>query len=345
MPGAALQSYGIRESESGVPVVAAVVVAEQLSLFDMGIDLGALRMERAALAERRWSESTRLAYASDWRGFERWCSAAGRPALPCSADTLALFCIDQARGGKLHSTICRHAAAVASKNVGGGFASPLTADVREVLAGIGRRLGTAPKHAKAALTVDELKLLLPVCGDGPRGDRDRAILLLGFASGLRRSELAALDLADVERRPEGVVLRIARSKTDQNGAGRRLGVFRGKHRLTCPVRALAAWVEGRGDWAGPLFSQLTMPGDAVTRKRMSGDAVAEVLKSAAKAAGLDPSRYGGHSLRAGCATAAAAAGASDLAIMQRTGHRSLAMVGRYVRPATLFAVDALAGVL
>ena len=323
----------------------AAVAPEQLRLFEFGLDLEVLRMERGALRARRWSENTRAAYASDWRGFAAWCDEAGKLALPATADTLGLHLVSMMRAGRLPATIGRRATAVASHHLVAGYASPLTADVREVLSGIGRKLGTEQRHAKAALSVEDLRLMLPACGDGARGARDRAVLLLGFASGLRRSELAGLDLADAGRRPEGLLLRISRSKTDQSGVGRALGVFRGHHRSTCPVRAFDAWVEERGEWAGPLFPRLTTPGDAVTHKRMSGDAVGVVVQSAARRAGLDPSKYGGHSLRAGCATAAAAAGASDLAIMARTGHKSLAMVGRYVRPASVFALDALAGVL
>jgi integrase len=302
-------------------------------------------MERAAIARKRWSENTRKAYAVDWRDFWAWCELHGLQALPASGDTLSLYAVSLARAGKLPSTIARRCAAVAAQHLGAGHASPLSADVREVIAGIGRKLGTESKLAKAALTVDDLRVMLPACGDGPRGARDRALLLVGFASGLRRSNLAALDLADVVQRPEGLVLHIARSKTDQAGAGRRLGVFRGKHRATCPVRAFAAWVLERGDWAGPLFCRLSKPGDAVIRKRLSGDAVAELVQAAAKRAGLDPRRYGGHSLRAGCATAAAEGGASDSAIMARTGHKSAAVMGRYIRSGSLFAIDALAGVL
>ena len=302
-------------------------------------------MERSKLAEEMRSENTRIAYRKGWLNFSTWCASAGRASLPCTPDTLSLYIVGQARSGRLPSTIAQRIAAVVAAHFAAGYASPSTADVREVLLAIQRRMGRAPKHAKAALSVEDLRLMLPVCGEGSRGARDRAVLLVGFASGLRRSELAGLDLADVKVRPEGLVVRVVRSKTDQNGAGRLVGVHRGRHRLTDPVRAYTAWLVERGDWAGPLFPQLTMPGDAVTHKRMDGRAVAAIVKAAAERAGLDASRYGGHSLRAGCATAAAANGASDLAIMGRTGHRSVAMVGRYVRHGSLFAVDPLAGAL
>lgn len=330
------------ETRNGAPY------PEQLRLFDFELDLldlEVLRMERAELKQSRWSENTRKAYAEDWKSFERWCELAGRPALPASADTLSLYCVHLARLGKLPATINRRVAGVASRHLAAGHVSPVSGDVREVLAGIGRRAGTAPKHAKAALTVEDLRAILPALGDGARGARDRALLLVGFASGLRRSELAALDVGDVTCRPEGLALHVARSKTDQAGAGRWLGVFRGRHRATCPVRALQAWLEERDAWAGPLFCVLTSPAGAVRHKRMSGWAVGEVVKQAARAAGMDATRYAGHSLRAGCATAASANGASDQAIMARTGHKSAAVMGRYVRYGSLFATDALAGVL
>jgi integrase len=318
---------------------------EQLTLFDLGIDLQSLRRERAAMAERKRALNTRLAYESDWRDFAAWCASAGREALPASADTVSLYLVALAGRGRLPSTIGRRVVSIAAQHLAAGHASPATADVGEVLAGIRRKLGTAPVHRKAALSVDDLRLMLPACGDGPRGARDRALLLVGFASGLRRSELAGLDLADVSIEREGLVLRVRRSKADQMGAGRMLGVHRGRRRSTDPVQAFEAWILERGEWAGALFCRLALAGDAVMRRRLSGRAVAEVVQAAARSAGLDASRYAGHSLRAGCATAAAAGGASDLAIMGRTGHKSAAMMGRYVRHGSLFAVDPLAGAL
>jgi integrase len=171
------------------------------------------------------------------------------------------------------------------------------------------------------------------------------VLLLGFASGLRRSELAALDAADVSIVAEGLVVQLGRSKTDQEGVGRELGVHRGRRRVTCPVRAVEAWLEERGSWAGPLFPRLKLRTDQVTGDRLSGTAIAEIVQVAAERAGLDPARYGGHSLRAGCATAAIANGASQQAAMGRTGHKSVTVFGRYVRHGSLFAVDPLAGAL
>jgi len=304
-------------------------------------------MERAALALAGRAENTRAAYAHDWRDFERWCTAAGKGPLPASGETLPLYLVALADRGRAMATIRRRVCSIAARHLAAGFPTPATADVGEVLAGLARRIGTAPRRAKAALSVQDLRsMLAAIDDDGPRGCRDRALLVVGFASGLRRSNLVALDLADVTIKREGLVLRISRSKTDQRGAGLLLDIFRGKCAATCPARVLERWLLERGSAAGPLFCQLARPGDGVRpHKRMTGEAVGDLVQEAAARAGLDPRRYGAHSLRAGVATAAAANGESDVAIMQRTGHKSAASMARYVRPGRLFMHDPLRGVL
>ncbi len=308
-------------------------------------------MERAAIAARKRSANTRRAYEADWSDFGRWCARAGRASLPASADTVSLYLVDLARRGLLLSTIQRRVTSIQARHLAAGLASPAPAggEVREVLAGLRRRLGTEPPNRKAALSVVELRRMLDAEPGDAIGARNRALLLVGFASGLRRSELAGLDLGDVEQRPEGLVLHVGRSKTDQEGAGRLVGVHRGRRRVTCPVRALRAWLDVRGSSAGPLFVRCVRRrrdrGVEVTGDRLQGAAVAVVVKAAARRAGLDAARVSGHSLRAGCATASAANHAPELAIMARTGHRSLAMLGRYVRHGSVFAVDPLAGAL
>jgi len=166
--------------------------------------------------------------------------------------------------------------------------------------------------------------------------RDRALLTLGFAAALRRSELVGLDVVDVRFVPKGLLVRIRRGKTDQEGHGRDVGVFRGRRATTCPVRALRAWLFVRGREAGPLFPG-RRPGS-----RLTGACVNQVVKRGCVLAGLDPRGYGAHSLRAGFVTAAAEAGMPETLIMQRTGHRSVQTVAKYVRPASAFSVDVLA---
>ena len=214
---------GVREKPSsfaGAAVGLALVrpPAEQLWLFDCELDLDGLRMERAAMAERRREANTRSAYAWDWLDFTRWCAAAGVKSLPASGDTLSLYLVGLARRGRALSTIRWRVSSISAAHLAAGLASPASAEVGEVLAGLARRLGTAPRHAKAALSIEDLRrVLAAIDDDGPRGCRDRAILVVGFASSLRRSDLVRLDLADVSVKREGLVLRIWRSKADQAG--------------------------------------------------------------------------------------------------------------------------------
>jgi integrase len=160
-------------------------------------------------------------------------------------------------------------------------------------------------------------------------------VLLGFAGAFRRSELVNLEVADLEFTRDGLTVTLRRSKTDQDGAGRKIGVPYGSNPETGPVRTLQAWLETAGIAAGPVFRSLNRHGQ-VQPAGLAGIDVARVVKKLAERAGLDPGKYAGHSLRAGHATAAAIAGASERSIMAQTGHRSVQMVRRYIRDGSLF---------
>jgi integrase len=167
------------------------------------------------------------------------------------------------------------------------------------------------------------------------GARDRALVLLGFAGAFRRSELVGLDVADCTFGKDGLTVTLRRSKTDQEGQGRKIGIPYGSNPETCPVRNIQAWLEVAGINSGSLFRSITRHG-RVRPGRLSGIDVARVVKKLAERAGLDPAKYAGHSLRAGHATSAAIAGASERSIMIQTGHRSVQMVRRYIRDGSLF---------
>ena len=328
-----------------IPEAPLALEPEQLQLFaDLGVDLRALGIECAELARNGHSRNTHKAYDNCWKHFESWCAQAARWPLPATISTVALYVVDLARQGRLMSTIEQRVAAIGSKHLTSGYTGPTRRDLRAILGALKRKHGSAPRHAKAALEVPELKLMTAACPETPKGIRDRAILLFGFASGLRGSELVGLDLADLDIGPAGITIRLRRSKTDQQGDGREFGVNRGAHPETCPVRAVEAWVVERGRWPGALFCAFK-PGGAVVHRRLCAKWIWATVKRAAKGAGLDASRYGAHSLRAGLATVASANGAPELAIMARTGHKGLAMLGRYIRHANLFKVDPLRGVL
>ena len=284
--------------------------------------------------------ATLRAYRSDWAHFEAWCGAHGADALPASPDTVALYLTDLARVAK-PSTLQRRVSSISQAHQAAGHPTP-TSDlrVRTTLAGIRRTLGTAPEQKTPALTAD-VRTMVEAMPDTLAGARDRALLLLGFAAALRRSELVGLDVADVAEQNDGLVITVRRSKTDQDAVGRRVGVPYGSHPATCPVRAVRAWRAAAGIDDGPVFHPVDRHG-RVGEARLSGTAVALIVKRAAARVGLDPDQFAGHSLRAGLATSAAAAGASERAIMAQTGHKSLPMVRSYIREGSLFRDNAAA---
>jgi site-specific recombinase XerD len=279
------------------------------------------------------------AYRSDLRHFEAWCEDRPCQSLPAAPETVADYIAALAEAGMASATVTRRLSAISQAHKMAGFESPTqTQLVRMTAAGIRRKLGIAPRQARPILVVD-LRAMLASVPDDLRGLRDRALLLVGFAGGMRRSELVGLDVADVMEEKEGLRLNIRRSKTDQEGLGREIGIVRGRHPLTDAVAALAEWVEAAGIEEGPIFREVDR-GDRVGSERLSDRAVARIVKGAAGRVGIDPATVSGHSLRSGLATSAAAAGAPERAIMRTTGHRSEAMVRKYIRAGSVFTDSA-----
>jgi integrase len=277
--------------------------------------------------------NTIRAHQSDMQHYLSW--SGNMPALPSEiAAYIAAF------AGKLAvSTIERRIATLAKAHDTLGMENPCRSQlVKSVLQGLRRKLGTAQKQAKPLLK-DDLFAILDPMGDGMKDARDRALLLLGFAGGFRRSELVGLDVADIEHVRQGIIITLRHSKTDQEGAGRKIGIPHGRTRH-CPVAALTAWLNRAGITQGAVFCPVTRYGN-LQPVRLSGDAVSEVIRERLAAAGIDPEGYSGHSLRAGFATSAAQAGASNLKIRAQTGHASDAMLGRYIRDADLFVGNAV----
>jgi integrase len=197
--------------------------------------------------------------------------------------------------------------------------------VHNVMKGIRRTLGTGVVQ-KAPTRTGDILMMIDAADSGLIGARDRAIVLLGFAGAFRRSELVGLD---------GLTITLRRSKTDQEGQGRKIGIPYGANPESCPVRVIQSWLEQAAITEGPLFRSVNRHGK-LQRVRLGAGDVASVVKKLAQRAGLDPRRYAGHSLRAGHATSAAASGASERSIMNQTGHRSVQMVRRYIREGSLF---------
>lgn len=283
------------------------------------------------------SESTRRAYQSDLAHFKTW--GGGVPASPA---IVASYLAAHAEELSV-ATLVRRVATLSKAHETRGLPNPCRSEiVRATLRGIKRTRGTAQQQAKP-LVRDDLMLVLDRLGGTVKEARDRALLLLGFAGGFRRSELVGLNRADIGHVRQGLVITLRFSKTDQEGIGRRIGIPHGRARH-CPVAALDAWLTLSGISDGPLFRPVDRHGH-VSPGRLSGEAVSFVIRERVAAAGVDPTGFSGHSLRAGLATSAAQAGVSTLKIRAQTGHASDAMLARYVRDGELFVGNAAGALL
>jgi integrase len=280
------------------------------------------------------AESTVRGYRSDWRDFCGWCESHDLNPLPAYPETVASY-IAECAGRLKVGSVQRRINAIAEAHKAVGLESPTHhAMVTNTMKGIRRMLGTASVQKAPAVT-DDIRAMVDATDSGLIGARDRALVLLGFAGAFRRSELVGLELEDCTFGKDGLTITLRRSKTDQEGQGRKIGIPYGANPETCPVRTIQAWLEIAGINSGPLFRSISRHGQ-VQAGRLSGMDIARVVKKLAERAGLDPARYAGHSLRAGHATSAAIAGASERSIMNQTGHRSVQMVRRYIRDGSLF---------
>jgi site-specific recombinase XerD len=175
-----------------------------------------------------------------------------------------------------------------------------------------------------------------------KGLRDRALLLLGFAGAFRRSELVALDVADLEETEEGMRVAIRRSKTDQEGKGEVIGITRGS--VNCPVKAVKTWLQATSITGGPLFRPVTK-GSRVGNSRLTDKSVAGIIKTYARRLGLNEADFSGHSLRSGFLTSVARRGASVFKMRDVSRHKSMDVLQSYIRDAELFRDHAGAGLL
>ena len=320
------------------------------------------------------ADATVRAYTSDARVFQDWCARYGFRSLPATPEAVAGFLVHEAEAGRSASTIGRRCAAIRYAHKLAKLPDPTEDEgVRAALKGARRKVGVAPRQ-KAAATADILAALLMRTPDTMTGKRDRALLALGFAGAFRRSELVALDVADLRDHPEGLRVMVRRSKVDQEGQGFEKAIPHG--RFIRPVALVREWLDASGITEGPLFRPVSRSGNVrghsksgsaagwVTRHppltegeeyspnlgiprtaakgaefsapRLTTQAVADIIKRYCTAAGLDASTFGAHSLRAGYITSAAERGADLARIMDQSGHRDPRTVVGYIRRANAF---------
>jgi len=283
------------------------------------------------------AQNTRRAYASDFARFIAW---GGQ--IPSSENIVADYLAEHSSSHSV-ATLARWLASIAKAHRSADLSDPTRGEiVKATLRGIRRELG-APSQQVKPLLKEDLFATLDCMSNNIKDVRDQALLLLGFAGALRRSELVNLNLADIEHVRLGIVITIPRSKTDQIGTGRKIGIPFGRTRW-CPVKHLSNWLVCAQVESGRVFRPVDRHGH-ISGHHLSGEAVAMIVKQRVEAAGLDPSAYSGHSLRAGLATSAVIAGVNTLSIRRTTGHASDAMLARYVRVADLFTDNAAGAIL
>lgn len=302
-------------------------------------NLETLRAECKRLRTALTSPNTQQSYAADWRVFRTWCKLAHRRSLPASPETLALFLVDLIARGRKVNTAERRAHGVAYLHRQKQLPNPLTDDVKTVLWGARRAKIETPRQMAPLCTAEVRKIVQRLRNEGTQlAMRDRAIVLTGYASALRRANLRALNLSDIEFVRQGYIIHVRREKQDQQGKGRYIGIPFGTHEVTCPVRALREWLKTRGNHQGALFS--TSKGGQLVKDRLGIHTIHTIVKRSMEKAGIDSRGRGPNSLRSGFITTAGEAGASDLLIAKQSGHRSMAALRRYFRPSDLFRVNA-----
>ena len=294
-------------------------------------DVKSLEIETLKNLKNSKANNTLRAYQSDFSDFSNFCTKNGFSFMPTQPKIIALYITHLSKSCKF-STLKRRIASISViHKLKGHYLDTKHPIIMENLHGIKRTLGSRQK-AKKPILINDLKLIIKAIDQDKI--RDKALILVGFAGGFRRSELVNIYFQDIDFVPEGVKILIRRSKTDQSGEGSIKAIPYFENQEFCPVIALK-------DYLNNKFSKLDKRKKEVKIFEISDKSVALIIKRYAEKAGLDSSKYAGHSLRSGFATTAAEFGAEERNIMAMTGHKTTQMVRRYIQEANLFKNNAL----
>jgi site-specific recombinase XerD len=300
-------------------------------------------------ASKSRAENTKKSYASDWRHFEGWCNAHKVKALPAEPSLVAAYLTSLSETCKV-STLQRRLSTIRKAHSLAGFKLDTShISFIEVWDGIKRTLGNAQKRKAPVLVQDLREIVQDLPGSLP-GIRDRALLLLGFSGAFRRSELVSLNVEDLQFTRDGIVVSLKKSKTDQTGQGKEIGIPYGSARSTCPVRAVQDWLDSSQIQSGALFRSINRHG-SISDKDLSDKSVALIVKkhiyNIAIQRGMTPeeatiyaAKYSGHSLRAGFATSAVMSGVAEHSIMQQTRHARSDTLRKYIRLGNMWKENA-----
>jgi len=294
-------------------------------------DIKALEEETLKNLRNSKSNNTLRAYKADYNDFSLFCSKNNFQSMPTQPKIMSLYLTYLSKTSK-YSTLKRRLASISVLHkMKGHYIDTKHPIIMENLMGIKRTNGSNQK-SKKPLLINELKALIRAIYQSKEKDfrktRDKALLLIGFSGGFRRSELVDVEYEDIEFVTEGVKIFVKRSKTDQSGEGMTKAIPYFDNENFCPVKSLKNWIEVSDLREGKIFN-------------ISDKSVALIIKKYANYAGLDAHRYAGHSLRSGFATSTAESGAEERNIMAMTGHKSTEMVRRYIKEANLFKNNAL----
>ena len=297
---------------------------------DLVTDVKNLELETLKNLKNSKATNTLRAYKADYKDFAGFCFKNGFKPMPSDPKIISFYLTHLSKSCKF-STLKRRLASISViHRLSGHYIDLKHPMITENLLGIKRIKGSHQK-AKKPILINDLKLIVNVI-DNDKNEKNRfknrALILVGFAGGFRRSELVAIDHEDLDFVPEGVKIFVKRSKTDQSGEGMTKGIPYFSNSNYCPVIALKKWIEKSQIKFGKIFN-------------LSDKTVALKVKKYASLAGLDPNKYSGHSLRSGFATSTAELGAEERSIMAMTGHKTTQMVRRYIQEANLFKNNAL----
>lgn len=285
------------------------------------------------------AENTRRSYATHLRDFKEFCAERSYSSLPAPAAAVVDYLTYLADIGARFSTIQVKASAISYAHRKNALINPIkTIEVQEAMRGIRRVLGLS-QHGKEPLLLADLRRVIAELPEGIRGDRDKAVLLVGFGGAFRRSELVGLSVSDIRFERDRAVIHLRQSKTDQEGHGMTKILPELKDKSLCPVTSLKHWLRSAAIKDGVIFRPITRHG-VVQNRIMNPQEIARIIKKYAKLAGLDYKALAGHSLRAGYVTEAAEHDQPLWKIKQQTGHKSDQVLQRYIRDQGRGGIDA-----
>ena len=310
---------------------------------ELTTDIKALHEETLNNLKTSKANNTLRAYRSDFKDFAGFCVKHGFKSMPSDPKIVSLYLTHLSKKSKI-STLRRRLVSIGVVHkLKGHYLDTKHPVIIENLMGI-KRLKGSKQIGKKPILINHLKQIINVINEQNIEEivklRNKALILIGFGGGFRRTELISIDYEDLEFVDEGVKIELKRSKTDQFGEGMIKGLPYFLKETYCPVTNLKNWLKISKIKTGPVFRRFAK-GSALTKNRLTDQSVVLIIKDCLKVAGIENDNFSGHSLRSGFATVAAEAGADERSIMAMTGHKTTQMVRRYIREANIFKNNAL----